>query len=192
MNLTIDERTKHRLTGLVVIMAVAIIFIPAMLKKSNKHLEENIHIAVQLPPKPSLPKVAVTEEKAVFETIKVSKVALPTTVEPVPISKIARVDNFNVKPLQKIKKETLKPESAKAYAVQLAVFNHQKNAKKLVTELRKQGYKARYLTINSDTGKPFYKVTVGQLDDRADATILKNKLIESTNLKAFIVKHEMG
>ena len=70
MKLAIDERTKHRLTGLVVIMAVAIIFVPAMLKKSNKHLEENIHISVQLPPRPSFPKVAVTEEKAVFETIK--------------------------------------------------------------------------------------------------------------------------
>ncbi|MDF1646876.1 MAG: SPOR domain-containing protein [Legionellaceae bacterium] len=244
MNLAIDERTKHRLTGLVVIMAVAIIFVPAMLKKSNQRLEENIHVSVQLPPKPSTPKVAVTEEKAVFDTVKVAQVALPVPTEPTPASQIARIEKLTSKPTVKpiaamtptpaskqsqkpmikkavMTKPTTRPvekqtspvfvkapeaipfnpkpvlaqqdkASTEAFAVQLAAFNVEQNAEKLVARLREQGYKARYYTITSDKGDASYKVTVGQLDDRADARILKNKLIESTKLEGFIVKREVG
>ncbi len=232
MNIAIDERTKHRLTGLVVIMAVAIIFVPAMLKKSNQRLEENIHVSVQLPPKPAAPKVAVTEEKKVFETVKVAKVALPVPIEPVPASQIARVDNLTPKPSVKpiveviskpiakaevkpVKKPVAKKDSpvfvkqektiafnpktalpaqsvaSETYAVQLAAFTVQDNAEKLVARLRSQGYKAQYDTITSEEGAS-YKVTVGQLDDRADARILKNKLSENVKLEGFIVKRDVG
>ncbi|MDX2347116.1 MAG: SPOR domain-containing protein [Legionella sp.] len=190
MNLAIDERTKHRLTGLVVIIAVAIIFVPAMLKKSNQHLEENIHVSVQLPPKPTLPKVAIAEEKAVFETVKVAKVALPKPIEAIPESEIARIETKQF--TQKTQATQTTQASATAYAVQLAVFNQQKNAKKLVADLRDQGYKAGYQTLTSNAGTPFYKVTVGQLNDRTDAHALKNKLIESTKLKGFVIKQDMG
>ncbi len=107
MNIAIDERTKHRLTGLVVIMAVAIIFVPAMLKKSNQRLEENLHVSVQLPPKPTAPKVAVAEEKKVFETVKVEKVALPAAIEKTTASQIARVENLTPKAAPK--KTSTKP-----------------------------------------------------------------------------------
>ena len=228
MNLAIDERTKHRLTGLVVIMAVAIIFVPAMLKKSNQRLEENIHVSVQLPPKPSTPKVAMTEEKKVFESIKVEKVSLPVPLQPTPASQVARIENLTSKPsvapivevisrpVAKIAAEPVEkaispvfakaektpqfnpkpvlPEqtvSTEAYAVQLASFTVQDNAEKLVARLRSQGYKARYHTITSEEGAA-YKVTVGQLDDRADARLLKNKLNASTKLEGFVVKRDIG
>ncbi|MCH9756042.1 MAG: SPOR domain-containing protein [Gammaproteobacteria bacterium] len=227
MNFAIDERTKHRLTGLVVILAVAIIFVPAMLKKSNQRLEENIHVSVQLPPKPSIPKVAMTEEKAVFETVKVAKVTLPKAIDAVPASKIARIENLTAKPTTaplvemiskpaakpsaksidkqtspvfiKAQKDTpfnpkpvlLKSSATETYTVQLAAFTVQENAEKLVEKLRTEGYKAGYYTVTSEEG-PSYKVTVGQLDDRADARLLKNKLIESTNIEGFIVKRDVG
>jgi len=228
MNLAIDERTKHRLTGLVVIMAVAIIFVPAMLKKSNQRLEENIHVSVQLPPKPSAPKVAMTEEKKVFETVKIEKVSLPVSIELTPASQIARIENLTSKPSVKTIAEVISKPVAKiaeksaekavspvflkaektpsfnpkpvlpeqsvateAYAVQLASFTVQDNAEKLVARLRSQGYKARYHTITSEEGAA-YKVTVGQLDDRADARLLKNKLSKSTKLEGFIVKRDIG
>ena len=236
MNLRIDERTKHRLTGLVVIAAVAIIFVPAMIKKSNQRLEENIHLSVQLPPKPTAPKVAVAEKKAVFETVKVAKMEVPVAAEPARVSRLTRVDGLHSKPIQKIElkseafhdvatveasvpKEqsvvftkvepvavnpvkvatvpiTFSPEikkssGAEAYAVQLASFTVQRNAENLVSRLRSQGYKARYHTIKSDRGN-FYKVTVGQLDARSDARVLKKKLSDATQLEGFVVKRDVG
>ncbi|MDF1683192.1 MAG: SPOR domain-containing protein [Legionellaceae bacterium] len=101
MNISIDERTKHRLTGLVVILAVAIIFVPAMVKKSNQRLEENIHLSIQLPPKPSEPKIAVADKQAVFETVKIAEVTLPVTKKPVHVSQIARAEGLQLKTPEK-------------------------------------------------------------------------------------------
>jgi DedD protein len=202
MNLAMNERTKHRLTGLIVILAVAIIFVPAMLKKSNQRLEENIHVSVQLPPKPNLPKVALTQEKDLFEALAVAQVTLPETSSPSIASQLASIEELQPNPIKKqatpvviqAKKTTKKTVALTTppYAVQLAVFNVEKNAEKLVSKLKGQGYKARYQTLTSNKGTPLYKVTVGQLDDRADAHQLKNKLIDSTQLKGFVVKREMG
>ena len=211
MNIALDERTKHRLTGLVVIMAIAIIFVPAMLKKSNQRLEENIHVAVQLPPKPAAPQIAAVEEDVIFETVKVEKVALPGPIKPKPASQIARAEPLTPKPIEiakplkkkhapqltKIEQppsaQTIQePQTTEAYMVQLAAFNVQKNAEKLVLKLREKGYKAQYHTTQTPQGIASYKVTVGQLNDHADARQLKNKLIESTKLEGFIVKREMS
>lgn len=234
MNITIDERTKHRLTGLVVILAIVIIFVPAMIKKSNQRLEENIHVSVQLPPKPSAPNVAVVDKKAVFETIKVAEVTLPATKKPAHVSQLARAEGLKLKTPEKkqepvlnkpvlaqkkikqpeealkskpvkiaqvapqkflvqpvIKPVALEKEINEAYAVQLASFSIQRNAEKLVSRLRDQGYKARYYTVTSGDNA-FYKVMVGQLDEREDAHALKEKLSESMQLHGFVVKHGMS
>lgn len=198
MNLAIDERTKHRITGLIVIMAFAIIFVPAMLKKSNQRLEENIRVSVQLPPRPTLPQVAVATEQTVFDTVKVARVALPTPIKPALESQIARIENLRPKAVDiftpsvaQVKIDHNKTP-LRGYAVQLAVFSVQQNAEKLVETLNTKGYKARYHTLMSNTGTPSYRVTVGQLNDRIDASRLKNKLFESTQLQGIIIKHQVG
>jgi DedD protein len=212
MNISIDERTKHRLTGLVVILAVAIIFVPAMVKKSNQRLEENIHVSVQLPPRPSAPKVAITDKQAVFDTIKVAEVELPPLKEPAHVSHIARAEGLEFKtPVKKqvrvshnsaVEKKSVKSKPVKfvqatpsklekdmreAYAVQLASFTSQDNAEKLVYRLRDHGYKAQYQTTTQGNNA-LYKVIVGQLDDRDDAHALKEKLSESLQINGFVVK----
>ena len=149
MNLTIDERTKHRLTGLVVLIAIAIIFLPAMLKKSNQRLEENVRLSVQLPPKPDAPKVAIAEEPQVFEMVKVEKISLPKVPKAMPASQIARIENLEDKPRAMAEQPKAKPNAmatkkilpkpkamqpapvkaastaADSYAVQLASFSVQ-------------------------------------------------------------------
>lgn len=241
MNLSIDERTKHRLTGLVVLIAIAIIFLPAMLRKSNQRLEESIHLSVQIPPKPTTPKVAVAEEKAVFETVKVEKLPMPNTLKPKRASQIARIDNLKDKPKVQVeipveKSAPIQPKVAKVidkkdspvfvkqapqaaplvvkstlpvqvkiqqasdtsekimqqqYSVQLASFAVQQNAEKLVSRLKEQGYKARYQKIASGDSS-LYKVTVGQLSDRADAKKLQEKLSKTTQIDGFIVKRDVS
>ncbi|MDF1828063.1 MAG: SPOR domain-containing protein [Legionellaceae bacterium] len=216
MNISIDERTKHRLTGLIVVLAVAIIFVPAMVKKSNQRLEENIHVSVQLPPKPSAPKVAVADKQAVFDTVKVAQVELPPLKEPAHVSHIARAEGLQFKtPVKKQVRSSRKPVIAKAsvksktikyvqapsnklendmreaYAVQLASFTSQDNAEKLVYRLRDHGYKAQYQTTTQGNNA-LYKVIVGQLDDRDDAHALKEKLSESLQLNGFVVKRSVN
>ena len=222
MNISLDERTKHRLTGLVVILAIAIIFVPAMIKKSNQRLEENIHVSVQLPPKPSIPSVAIADKQAVFETVKTAEVTLPVIKNPTHVSHIARAEGLHLKTPEKkhvpvlskpaLSKNTIKQPVAvkkskpvvtpvnpihlekeihEAYAVQLASFNIQDNAEKLVYRLRDHGYKAQYHTIKAGN-QALYKVIVGQLNDRDDAHALKEKLSESMQLHGFVVKRGLN
>jgi len=213
MNLSIDERTKHRLTGMLVLLAIAIIFLPAMLKKSNQHLAENIHLSVQIPPKPNAPEVAMASEKVVFETVKVQKLPLPKAIKPTEASQIASLDSEALKPKKVVAKAkpapaprpvakkpvaiTQKPKTIavksaeQQFAVQIASFSVLKNAESLVSKLQNQGFKARYHVISSADGA-IYKVTVGQVDDRADANRLKERLSNQANIKGFIVKHEVS
>ena len=78
MKLMLNERLKHRIIGVVVIVAIAVIFLPAVMKKSNYRFDDNVSLSVHLPKKPALPNVAVVDEKAMFATVKVAHVAIPT------------------------------------------------------------------------------------------------------------------
>ncbi|WP_131794462.1 SPOR domain-containing protein [Fluoribacter gormanii] len=81
MKLVIDEKLKHRLVGVAVVLSLGAIFLPAMMKKSSQRLENNFSVNVQLPPKPTSPNVVMTDEKELFETIKVAKVEIPPAAE---------------------------------------------------------------------------------------------------------------
>lgn len=74
MKLVMNEKLKHRLVGISVILSLGAIFLPAMMKKSSQRLENNLSVNVQLPPKPVAPNVAVTDEEQMFKTIKIAKV----------------------------------------------------------------------------------------------------------------------
>lgn len=81
MKLVIDEKLKHRLIGVSVILSLGAIFLPAMMKKSSQRLESNFSVNVQLPPKPMAPNVAVTDEEQMFKTIKIAKVNIPPVTQ---------------------------------------------------------------------------------------------------------------
>jgi DedD protein len=81
MKLVIDEKLKHRLIGLCVILSLGAIFFPALMKKSSQRLEDHFSVNVQLPPKPTAPNVAVTDEKEMFKTIKVAQIKTPALKE---------------------------------------------------------------------------------------------------------------
>ena len=129
MKFMIDERAKHRLTGVVVIVSIAVIFLPAMLKKSNQRFEESIHVSLKLPSKPVPPKVAMPKPAVMFKSLEVAHVELPKLPEverPVAIAKaeslskppapvLAKVEPIVVKPA------VVKPALTKPATVKLAV-----------------------------------------------------------------------
>ncbi len=77
MKLVLDEKLKHRLIGVAVIISLGAIFAPALIKKSNLRNEGNFTVNVQLPPKPVAPNIVINDEQEVFKTIKIAKVTLP-------------------------------------------------------------------------------------------------------------------
>jgi DedD protein len=220
MKFVMDERIKHRLTGLVVILSIAAIFLPAVMKKSNQRFEENVSFSVRLPAKPLAPAVAITDEKTVFQSVKVARVDVPASVEAKP-AQIARAEPISIKsavPAAPVIAVEKKPSLASAriesviapavhaaiapkklantvvgavkkevYAVQLASFTKRNNAMSLVALLRSKGYAATYNKANGKQGL-YYKVIVGQLNQRHEALSLQKKLSDSMRLNGFIIK----
>lgn len=92
MKLVLDERVKHRLIGLAVILSIAAIFAPAIMKKSNQRFDGNVSVSVDLPPKPLQPNIEMAEKKALFETVKVAHVEINDLPEQHPVSAIAKAE----------------------------------------------------------------------------------------------------
>lgn len=76
MKIIRDERLKHRLVGLAVIVSILAIFAPALLKQSNQHLEFR-PVSAKLPTKPALPEVNIPDEKESFKRMKLAHIELP-------------------------------------------------------------------------------------------------------------------
>lgn len=77
MKLVIDEKLKHRLVGLAVIISLGTIFVPAIMKQSTQGIEKNPSVHLTFPTKPLIPKVVLKDEKEMYKTIQVAKVNLP-------------------------------------------------------------------------------------------------------------------
>jgi DedD protein len=153
-----EERVKHRIVGLAVIISIGVIFAPAVIRKSNQRMVEKTKTSnFHLPTRPVHPKVSVKDEEEVFKSVKVAHVSLDKPAShPVktiakaqvlsqPIAKEVKLTDSRiavnstsaaVKPAPVKKHESLKP--AKRYAVQLASFSRKSNANTLVSKLNKQ------------------------------------------------------
>ena len=96
MKVVIDEKVKHRLVGIAVILSIAVVFAPAILKKSQRRLEDTVSLSVKLPPKPSLPKVSVREPDTLFKTVKVAHVEVPPVEKSVlPALTLAKAESLS-------------------------------------------------------------------------------------------------
>lgn len=92
MKLVIDERVKHRLIGLAVILSIGAIFAPAIMKKSNQRLDANVSVSVELPSKPIHPDIVMAEKNAMFEATKIAHVELPEVNDEQPHTTIAKAE----------------------------------------------------------------------------------------------------
>jgi DedD protein len=95
MKLVMDERLKHRLIGIAVIISIATIFAPAMMRKSNQRIERDYSVKVKLPSKPASPDVAVTDESEMFKTIKVARVDIPQVANTKQVSDDVKAETLN-------------------------------------------------------------------------------------------------
>ena len=218
MKFVMSERVKHRLTGLVVIVSIAVIFLPAMMKKSNQHFAESMNVSLKLPSKPSLPKVVIPNQQAMFQSVKVARVDIPKLVHEQHATQIAKAEPLSTKQatpnlpiiakastaMPVVPAASVKPIAPKVPVVALS--------KSKIVALKKETYaiqlasfaqqnnaqalvsrlrgKGYVATYNKFSGKQgeYYKVIVGQLHQRDDAVNLQKKLADNLQLNGFIIK----
>ncbi|KTC78282.1 Sporulation domain-containing protein [Legionella brunensis] len=195
MKLVMDERVKHRLIGLAVILSIAAIFAPAVIKKSNQRIDDNVSVSVQLPPKPTPPKVAMPEEKEMFETVKVAHVEIPDVPEDIANSTLAKAESLSqlndvkqaiepmvakakIEPSRVVKQKPamITAATTKATTTKVATKKAPSVKPKIVASIKKPTTIAKKPTANMATGKGRYAVQLATFSKRQNADSLVSRL----------------
>lgn len=168
---------QNRLVGTVIIVAIAVIFLPDLLsgkKSSNKEL------FVELPPRPA---VKTVQRPATFSTQAVKEAATrdieivnetaldepavknqtqtaQTTENNVPASTKQAAPANSLEQGTVVKNDQQRLLAGAGWVVQLGTFRHQKNVKELLAKLEKGGYRAFSRPVETSSGT-LTKVFVG-------------------------------
>lgn len=168
---------QNRLVGTVIIVAIAVIFLPDLLsgkKTSNKEL------FVELPPRPA---VKTVQRPATFSTQAVKEAATrdieivnetaldepavknqtqtaQTTENNVPASTKQAASANSLEQGTVVKNDQQRLLAGAGWVVQLGTFRHQKNVKELLAKLEKGGYRAFSRPVQTSSGT-LTKVFVG-------------------------------
>lgn len=197
MKKIIDERAKHRLVGVIVVLALMIIILPAMMRESDKNFDE--FTSYHAPKPPSLPKVSRVDQHEMLRSVKVVSVALPkpgpqTHLHIAPAQSLSPkasqdelVQAAKVASQKQQKHEASAMKFYEVFAIQLASFNNEANAQALIHSLQAQGFPATQQIVKNPKGM-VYQVIVGRLRQRDQAIDLQKKLVDNTQLNGLIIK----
>lgn len=197
MKWVINDRLKHQLVGMIVVLALIVIFFPALMKHSNQRFDEKMSLSFQLPKKPDIPNVSLVDKKHMFKELKIATVSLPpqnhvhTNVSKAMPLSAPVVQTAQTEPVSSKLLKIAQMSSNHFYTIQLATFAHQANAEALVADLRTKGFEASAQKINRKQGD-VYQVIVGQLKQRDDAIDLQKKLVDNTRLNGLIIRSKVS
>jgi DedD protein len=179
-----EARVRERLVGALVLVAIVVLFVPAILTgrdtapeappgQPTRRVEVPVGDAAPEPEEQVLVPEPVADEPAPVKERAAPAVATgkPETV-PTPSIADARESRTTTAPAAKAPAGTA---STQAWAVQLGAFSNRDKAEQLVRELRERRYAAFMLEYRA-SGKVLYRVRVGPEQDRARATEIAARL----------------
>ena len=159
-----DTALQQRLVGAIVLVALGVIFIPALLDGSgykSRHAR-----SVEIPQRPAFAPLSQDRVKPI-----------PTPVD---------------KALEQVKQQAKakavdKPENLKSWMLQVGSFSSRNNADKYRDELRKKGYTAQVIP-ESSKGKTIYTVRIGPDLSKQRMEKLRDEL-KKQGIDGYIVSH---
>tara|TARA_B100000809_G_scaffold245270_1_gene272051 strand:+ start:58 stop:636 length:579 start_codon:yes stop_codon:yes gene_type:complete len=190
-----DDGLKQRLIGALVLVAIAIIFLPSLFSgEQGRRLNTRTQI-------PSVPEVKPLIIKAPMRVPNMPKAPEPEDMyrlleEDKPVDMARNKDQVNSK--TKVKNNTVPvpvPPALdaraipKAWAIQVASFNTRSPAEILSTRLKKDGYKAFVHSVVIAKGR-VYRVLVGPKIDRLKAQLTKDELDAELKVNSILVKFQ--
>lgn len=193
-----ENKLKQRIVGAIVLVALAVIFIPMLLTGEG---DSGMPLfGSNIPPKPAnIERVKTLEiktpqhppqaEKIVRTPIDEHNVASQTPAAK-PVTKSAKASSEEaVQPVSQDEPVTSSNDrDAKAWAVQVGSFSNPNNAMGLRDKLRKQGYKCFVEKVSTSKGE-VYRVRVGPEVRRNNAEDLQKELQAKLDLKGLVVAH---
>lgn len=213
-----EQKAKQRLIGAVVLVALAVIFIPMML---NGPVDRGtVNVPIEIPPRPNMPvsgqSAAEGDQMAQQAPTPVygqdAEAGAPAdTTPPAAPTPAPKADESNA-PKQDDQKPseagtpskpsaeappvadssepiaTKTPPELAEWAVQVGSFRDKSNAIGLRDKLRKKGYDAYVDEVKLD-GKPLYRLRVGPVAKRPKAEDIAHKLKAEEKMNALVVSH---
>ena len=180
----LTEKTRHRVTGTVFLIAVAAIVLPMLFDEEPPELERPYpaapqELAVQPDPSPA-PDMNELSEAAgrLVDSVDADGFATDTGV---------RLGEPVLLPEEPAQQEAASAETTlePAWAVQVGAFTEPANAEALRERLRAKGYAALMSTIRSGSGESI-RVAVGPIISREDAAAVEQELERRYNLDAVV------
>lgn len=182
---------KQRLTGAVVLISLAVIFLPMFLAGRDEPSMDDI----QIPPKPedmsNMPTItgdiALHEEAMSTPPVRQKVIETPVTKE-VPKTERPQKEELTQEAQDLAQKAPEKEASVPAWVVQVGSFSSDRNAIELRDRLRKLKFSAYVEELKSGQTK-VYRVRVGPELSEKRAQTLKNSLHKEAQLDGVIMKH---
>ena len=206
-----DFNPRHRIVGAVILVALAVIFLPMLL---NDHPTETPTVPVAVVPTPDtrvivapVPPLGSTPRPDTRETAPTagSGSSVVTRVVPVPVEPVAEPSQVppapapaeSEKPVAKAKSapqpartasvDTRPPAVEKGWMVQVGVFSHLENARHLQEQLKQKGFPAMLNPPAPARGKTV-RVEAGPYRDAAAAKAAQARIHAELGIKG-IVRH---
>ena len=179
----LDKGLKQRMVGALVLVALAVIFLPMLLSREN----DQRRVVVDVPPAPQ----AQSFEETVVVPVEVAQpIAIeepepePEAVQPVqPL--VAEKKPDTPAPVRNQPQESRLDANSLpiSWSVQLASLSSRSGAESLQQKLRAQGYNAYIRTFDG-----MNRVFVGPVIERAEAERLREQINRQHKLSGFIVR----
>lgn len=201
-----DDGLKQRLIGALVLIAIAVIFLPSLF--SGEH-GRRLDTRTQIPPAPETKVLVIAQPKPVEgipkapapeamyqlleEDVAVESSGVASTKkEPAVVKKAA--DTVKPKVADVSAEESKKPglderNIPRAWAIQVASYNTEARANKLLEQLKADDYKAFLHPVVIGKGK-VYRVLVGPKIDRTNALQVKVELDKLLKVSSILVKFQ--
>jgi|TARA_B100000927_G_scaffold87885_2_gene70842 DedD protein len=198
----VTSALKNRLVGTIIVVALAVIFLPDFLDgKKQTNREPFVSVPANPPKKPivepesfpservakaAVPAVEIEEETALDDEPVSSGADDNGTSDEATVAKAPAVKAFEEE--DKLASQTVVDTKSDAadddagWVIQLGSFRHEKNVKALLAKLEKAGYRAFSRKIQTSSG-PLNKVFVGPDLDKKKLESALPHLKELTSLK---------
>lgn len=179
---TLDKYLKQRIVGALVLVALAVIFLPMLFSRPDD-LRQVVVDAPAIPKTPEM--IPVTQEPVIVPE------AEPLPEDPPIVETVTSAENSNVVSPASVESPVAVPPVSRldanslpvTWSVQLASLATRASADDLQQKLRSKGYNAYVRTFEDKN-----RVLVGPVVDRAEAEKLRDLLGRQMNLKGFIVR----
>jgi DedD protein len=200
-----DQMLKQRLIGAIVIIALAVIFIPMILEGPDDELSPRTQA---MPPPPTIDYQSEVELPVPEESTEPSESFADTTMEQeasaIPEPPISQAEVVTIE--AEVPAKQAEPAVAKStspaipslaatsitqdgWILQVGSFSQRANALSLRDRLMKSGYQASVKDVKA-AGGTIHRVLVGPVSDRPAAEKLRDKLASEQKLTAMVLENK--